>query len=235
MLRGAVAAALRGLTATTVGIPSKSSFLQTARNYARLVRKKKQEIPSHLDDLPPTMLMKSYANVPIIDKVDDVVKRMLSLEMASQRERTEIKKEQLAEKVRKSPDDNCSLEVKVAYLTVKIRTLQEHLQKHPKDKKNKTRMMMAIDQQNMLLKYLRNREYDVFENTCKQLDIQYTLPPQYRRRATRRWVVKKAFCIKVFKEVKKQKALMKLKQRQESTKAAKDQKDQAPPNAGTPV
>lgn len=28
------------------------------------------EIPSHLDDLPPTMIRKDYANVPIIDRYD---------------------------------------------------------------------------------------------------------------------------------------------------------------------
>lgn len=28
------------------------------------------DIPSHLDDLPPTMLKKDYANVPIINRYD---------------------------------------------------------------------------------------------------------------------------------------------------------------------
>ncbi|KAL8220370.1 UNVERIFIED_CONTAM: hypothetical protein K2H54_044340, partial [Gekko kuhli] len=198
MLRSTAMVLLRGWNATAsmtaAGIPSKSSLLQTARGYPRGVRKRKPEIDSHFDDLPPTILMKRYAKVPVIDKVDDVVKRMLSLEMASQKEKLKIKKEQLAEKVRRSPNDCCSLEVQIAYLTARIRTLQEHLQRHPKDKENRRKMMMVIDRRNLLLKALRNREYDVFVNTCKQLNIEYTFPPLYCRRATRRWLVKKDLC-----------------------------------------
>ncbi|XP_060114177.1 small ribosomal subunit protein uS15m [Heteronotia binoei] len=236
MLRGLTTALLRGWNATTAmtaaGIPSKCPLFQTARGYPRAVRKRKPEISSHLDDLPPTMLMKKYAKVPDIDKVDEVVKRMLSLEMASKREKVKIKKEQLADKVRRSPNDCGSLEVQIAYLTARIRALQEHLQKHHKDKENRRQMMMVIDRRKLLLKTLRKREYDVFENTCKQLDIEYTFPLPYCRRATRRWVVKKALCIRVFEEVKKQKALEKLKQREVRARAAKDQAVQ---KEGTPV
>ncbi|XP_030394990.1 28S ribosomal protein S15, mitochondrial isoform X2 [Gopherus evgoodei] len=173
-----------------------SPLVQTARGYARPVKKRKQVLPSHLDDLPPTMLKKDYANVPIIDKVDDVVKRLLSLEMASQREKVKIKTQQLIEKVRRSPSDNGSFEVQTAILTAKIQTHQEHLQMHPKDKSNRRRMLMAIDRRKKLLKYLRRTRCETFEHTCKQLGIQYTLPPPYCRRMTRRWAAKKAFCLK---------------------------------------
>lgn len=57
---------------------------------------------------------------------------------------------------------------------------------------------MAIDRRKKLLKNLRLVRYDAFEKVCEQLGITYTFPPEYYRRATRRWVVKKAFCIKVF-------------------------------------
>lgn len=59
-------------------------------------------------------------------------------------------------------------------------------------------MLMAMDRRKKLLAYLRRVRYDAFENTCKQLNIQYALPPAYSRRVTKRWVVKKAFCIKVW-------------------------------------
>ncbi|NXY51309.1 RT15 protein, partial [Ceuthmochares aereus] len=192
-----------------------SPFIQTARCYARPVRRKIKDIPSHLDDLPPTMLKKGYANVPIINSVDDVVKRLLSLEMASQKEKVKIKTQQLVEKVRRSPSDNGSFEVQVAMLTAKIRTYEEHLQKHPKDKSNRRRMLMDIDRRKKLLSYLRRVRFDTFENTCKQLNIQYTLPPAYSRRITKRWRVKKAFCLKVFEEVRKLKAEERLKERKE--------------------
>uniref|UniRef100_A0A663MUA3 Small ribosomal subunit protein uS15m n=2 Tax=Athene cunicularia TaxID=194338 RepID=A0A663MUA3_ATHCN len=181
------------------------------------------DIPSHLDDLPPTMLKKEYTSVPVVNSVDDVVKRLLSLEMASQKEKMKIKTQQLVEKVRRSPNDNGSSEVQVAVLTAKIRTYEEHLQKHPKDKSNRRRMLMAMDRRKKLLTYLRRVRYDIFEHTCKQLNIQYTLPPPYNRRRTKRWLVKKAFCIKVFQEVQKLKALQRLKERRDQqARAAKE-------------
>uniref|UniRef100_A0A4W3IV21 Small ribosomal subunit protein uS15m n=1 Tax=Callorhinchus milii TaxID=7868 RepID=A0A4W3IV21_CALMI len=84
----------------------------------------------------------------------------------------------------------------VAILTAKIRNYQEHLHKHTKDKANKRYMLLAIDQRKKLLKYLRRTRYELFENVCTQLDIQYTFPPKYYRKVTRRWVAKKALCIR---------------------------------------
>ncbi|XP_032854645.1 28S ribosomal protein S15, mitochondrial isoform X2 [Tyto alba] len=183
------------------------------------------------------MLKKDYADVPGINSVDDVVKRLLSLEMASQKEKMKIKIQQLVEKVRRSPDDNGSFEVQVAVLTAKIRTYEEHLQKHPKDKSNRRRMLMDIDRRKKLLAYLRRVRYDIFENTCKQLDITYTLPPPYCRRITKRWLVKKALCVKVFQEVQKLKAPEKLKQRREwqARMRAAREKEAAAQCEGTPV
>uniref|UniRef100_A0A8C3PMA4 Small ribosomal subunit protein uS15m n=1 Tax=Calidris pygmaea TaxID=425635 RepID=A0A8C3PMA4_9CHAR len=212
-----------------------SPLIQTARCYARPVRRKRKDIPSHLDDLPPTMLKKDYANVPIINSVDDVVRRLLSLEMASQKEKMKIKTQQLVEKVRRSPNDNGSFEVQVAILTAKIRSYEEHLQRHPKDKSNRRRMLMDIDRRKKLLAYLRRVHYDTFENTCKQLDIQYSLPPPYTRRVTKRWLVKKAFCLKVFQEVRKLKAPERLKQRKEWQARARAAREKAAQCEGTPV
>lgn len=56
---------------------------------------------------------------------------------------------------------------------------------------------MAIDRRTKLLKNLRLVRHDAFEKVCEQLGITYTFPPEYYRRATRRWLAKKAFCIKV--------------------------------------
>lgn len=196
-----------------------------------------KDIPSHLDDLPPTMLKKGYTDVPIVNSVDDVVKRLLSLEMASQKEKMKVKTQQLVEKVRRSPNDNGSFEVQVAKLTAKIRTYEEHLQTHPKDKSNRRQMLMDIDRRKKLLGYLRRARYDAFENTCKQLNIEYSLPPPYFRRITKRWLVKKAFCQKVFQEVRKLKAPERLKQRQEwqaRARAAREKEAQAQ-QEGTPV
>lgn len=58
-------------------------------------------------------------------------------------------------------------------------------------------MLMAVDKRKKLLKKLRLVQYDAFEQVCEQLGITYTFPPEYYRRVTRRWLAKKAFCIKV--------------------------------------
>ncbi|NWV20138.1 RT15 protein, partial [Origma solitaria] len=189
------------------------------------------DIPSHLDDLPPTLLKKDYANLPIMNSVDDVVKRLLSLEMASQREKLKVKTQQMVEKVRRSPKDNGSFETlffTVAILTARIRTLEEHLQRHPKDKSNRRCMLMELDRRRKLLGYLRRVNYSTFENTCKQLNIQYSFPQPYIRRITKRWLVKKALCIKVFQEKRKLKAAERLKQRREwqaRARAAREQQE----------
>ncbi|KAJ8405075.1 hypothetical protein AAFF_G00329960 [Aldrovandia affinis] len=173
---------------------------------ARATRIKKVESPSQLDDLPLTMLKQEYAAVPLAQTTDDVIRRLLTLELASHKEKLHLKREQLVSKVRMDEADRGSTAVKVAILTARIRNYQEHLQKHPKDKANKRRMLMCIDRRKKLLKYLRRRRYDVFENVCSQLGITYTFPPEYYRRATRRWLAKKALCIKVFKAVQQRKA-----------------------------
>ncbi|NWS91259.1 RT15 protein, partial [Toxostoma redivivum] len=207
-----------------------SPVLQAARGYAKAVTKKKKDTSSHLDDLPPTMLKKDYAKLPIMNSVDDVVKRVLSLEMASQKEKMKVKTQQLVEKVRRSPNDNGSFEVqgKLKKERVLIRTLEEHLQKHPKDKKNRRFLLMDLDRRRKMLGYLRRVNYSTFENTCKELDIQYSPPQPYTRRVTKRWLVKKALCIKVFQEKQKLKAAERLKQRREwqaRARAAREQQE----------
>ncbi|XP_022045453.1 28S ribosomal protein S15, mitochondrial [Acanthochromis polyacanthus] len=184
------------------------------RHYARVAKKRKTGPESHLSDLAPTMLKMDYAAVPLAQTTDDLVKRILSLELASHSDKLQIKKEQLIAKVQRDEHDRSSVEVQVAILTARIRNYQEHLLKHHKDKANKRRMLMSIDRRKKLLKNLRLVNYDAFEKVCEQLGITYTFPPEYYRRETRRWKAKKEFCIKVFKAVQKQKAEQRLKMKQ---------------------
>lgn len=199
---------------TLTGICKRDEILlnQPVRQYARPSRKK-QELPSQLQDLHPSTLKHEYASVPLAQSVDDVVKKLLTLELANQSEKLRLKEEQLIAKVQRDENDRSSTEVKVAILTARIRNLQEHLHKHPKDKANKRRMLMAIDRRKKKLKVLRRTRYDSFEKVCQELGITYTFPPEYYRRVTRRWLAKKAFCNKVFQEVQKQKAEQRENQR----------------------
>ncbi|XP_046704109.1 28S ribosomal protein S15, mitochondrial [Silurus meridionalis] len=205
--------------------------IQPVRQYARAVQKK-PEFQSQLQDLPSSVLKLEYASVPLAHAVDGVVKKLLSLELASHSERLRLKQEQLIAKVQRHENDRNSTEVGVAVLTARIRNFQEHLQKHPKDKANKRWMLMSIDRRKKLLKYLRSSRYDAFEKVCTELGITYTFPPEYYRRATRRWLAKKALCIKVFKEVQKQKEE---KRHALDQKKAKSASSSSTETEGTPV
>ncbi|KAB0377113.1 hypothetical protein FD755_011557 [Muntiacus reevesi] len=66
---------------------------------------------SQEDDLSLPMLPKDYQNVPGLE-IDDVVKRLLSLEMANKKEMLKIKKEQLMSKVVENLKDTSSLEAR---------------------------------------------------------------------------------------------------------------------------
>ncbi|XP_049473452.1 28S ribosomal protein S15, mitochondrial [Panthera uncia] len=194
------------------GLPSPPGgvILPAVRGYA--IQKPVQR--SQEDDPPPSTLLKDYQNIPGIEKFDDVVRRLLSLEMASQKEKLKVKQEQLMKKIVANPEDTSSLEARIVALTVKIRNYEEHMQKHRKDKTHKRYLLMSIDQRNKMLKNLRKTNYSVFEKTCKELGIEYTFPPPYHRKAHHRWATKKALCIRVFQEVQK------LKKQKRALKAA---------------
>ncbi|XP_056413120.1 28S ribosomal protein S15, mitochondrial [Hyla sarda] len=183
----------------TRSLAARTSLLHVSRTYATV---KSHGEPSQLDDLPPTMFKKEYLGIKSTEGVDDVVKRLLSLDMASQSDKLKIKIQQLVDKVRRSPDDTTSTEVHIAALTARIENFREHIRNHPKDKANKRRMLMSIDRRKKMLKFLRRTRYDTFEHVCTQLGIEYTFPPEYYRRVTKRWKAKKAFCLQVFKAKK---------------------------------
>uniref|UniRef100_A0A7N9CCA1 Uncharacterized protein n=1 Tax=Macaca fascicularis TaxID=9541 RepID=A0A7N9CCA1_MACFA len=90
----------------------RSLLLQAARGY--VIQKPAQ--PGQDDDPPPSTLLKDYQNVPGIEKVDDVVKRLLSLEMANKTEMLKMKQEQLMKKIDANPEDTRSLEARIVVL-----------------------------------------------------------------------------------------------------------------------
>uniref|UniRef100_A0A2K5WKZ6 Uncharacterized protein n=1 Tax=Macaca fascicularis TaxID=9541 RepID=A0A2K5WKZ6_MACFA len=90
------------------GLQPRSLLLQAARGY--VIQNPAQ--PGQNDDPPPSTLLKDYQNVPGIEKVDDVVKRLLSLEMANKKEMLKMKREQLMKKIDANPEDTRSLEAR---------------------------------------------------------------------------------------------------------------------------
>ncbi|KAL6038933.1 hypothetical protein STEG23_010022 [Scotinomys teguina] len=162
--------------------------------------------PKQDDEPPPSTLIKEYKNIiPRMEKVDDVVKRILSLEMANKKEKLKIKQEEWMNKIAENPEDSRTLEAQIVALTVKIRTYEEHMQKHRKDKAHKRHLLMSIDRRKKMLKLLRQTNYEVFEKACRELGVEYTLPPLHFQKVHRRFLAKKALCTRVFQEVQKRK------------------------------
>nr|XP_034359859.1 28S ribosomal protein S15, mitochondrial isoform X2 [Arvicanthis niloticus] len=160
--------------------------------------------PKQDNEPPSSTFIKEYKNIiPNMEKVDDVVKRILSLEMANSKEKLKIKQEQLMNKIAENPEDSRTLEARITALTVRIRNYEEHLQKHRKDKAHKRHLQISIDKRKKLLKMLRQTNYDVFEKTCKELGVEYTVPPLHFQKVHRRFLAKKALCIQVYQEVQK--------------------------------
>uniref|UniRef100_A0A8C8XM95 Mitochondrial ribosomal protein S15 n=1 Tax=Panthera leo TaxID=9689 RepID=A0A8C8XM95_PANLE len=93
------------------GLPSPPGgvILPAVRGYA--IQKPVQR--SQEDDPSPSTLLKDYQNIPGIEKFDDVVRRLLSLEMASQKEKLKVKQEQLMKKIVANPEDTSSLEARI--------------------------------------------------------------------------------------------------------------------------
>lgn len=56
---------------------------------------------------------------------------------------------------------------------------------------------MSIDRRNKMLKLLRQTNYEVFEKACKELGVEYTIPPLHAQKVHRRILAKKALCIRV--------------------------------------
>ncbi|KAH0503250.1 28S ribosomal protein S15, mitochondrial [Microtus ochrogaster] len=125
------------------------------------------------------------------------------------------------------PSARCGLQTPIVALTVRIRSYEEHMQKHRKDKAHKRHLLMSIDRRNKMLKLLRQTNYEVFEKACKELGVEYTIPPLHAQKVHRRILAKKALCIRVFQEVQKLKKQRKALK--DAAAAAKKQRNQEVP------
>lgn len=132
------------------GLPSppRGVTLPAVRRYAT----QKPVQPSQEDDLTPSTLLKDYQNILGTEKFDEVIRRLLSLEMANQKEKLKVKQEQLMKKIVANPEDTSFLEAWIVALTVKIRDYEEHVQKYQKDKMHRCYLLMSIDQRSKVLK-----------------------------------------------------------------------------------
>ncbi|NJN14457.1 MAG: 30S ribosomal protein S15 [Planctomycetes bacterium] len=84
---------------------------------------------------------------------------------------TQDKKQEVIGEYKTHPNDTGSPEVQVAVLTERIRHLTEHLKLHMKDHASRRGLLMMVGQRARLLRYLKNMNWDRYQNLIQRLGI----------------------------------------------------------------
>jgi small subunit ribosomal protein S15 len=67
--------------------------------------------------------------------------------------------------------DTGSVEIQTAILTKEIKSLLNHLKKHPKDLHSKKGLLQMVDKRRKLLKYLENKSPKRYNKLVKKLGL----------------------------------------------------------------
>ena len=81
------------------------------------------------------------------------------------------KKQEVTKEFGKDEKDVGSVEVQVAFLTERIRSLESHFQLHKKDNHSRRGLIKMVGTRRKLLKYLMRRDYDKYQNLINELGI----------------------------------------------------------------
>lgn len=78
---------------------------------------------------------------------------------------------QIVKTFQKSTNDTGSSEVQIALLTARITYLTEHLKTHKHDFHTRYGLTNLVSQRRRLMKYLKNKDIQAYQNLIKELDI----------------------------------------------------------------
>lgn len=81
------------------------------------------------------------------------------------------KKQEIVAQFGKDANDTGSPEVQVAILTARIRELQEHFDKHPKDHHSRRGLLKMVGQRRGLLAYLRKIDIERYRSLIERLGL----------------------------------------------------------------
>ncbi len=84
---------------------------------------------------------------------------------------TKEAKQGLVESFGKNDQDTGSAEVQIAIFSERIKTLTEHLQRHPKDHSTRRGLLKLVGKRRRLLNYLMNRDINRYRAVIEQLGI----------------------------------------------------------------
>lgn len=118
-----------------------------------------------------------YKGSKELENADEIVKKLFTLEYQPKYKATLVAMREMVEKVRRHPQDCGSMEVKIAKMTVLIRSMQKTMEEFPRNRRMKVRLKEMIDRRKKFLKYLRTWDYKRFEWLLEKLDLVYKPPP----------------------------------------------------------
>uniref|UniRef100_A0A8D8NMC3 Small ribosomal subunit protein uS15m n=1 Tax=Culex pipiens TaxID=7175 RepID=A0A8D8NMC3_CULPI len=131
-------------------------------------------------------LMKDFRQSNELDSADDSVKNLFTLEHNRRREMLEVFKDEMVKRVQRHELDYGSIEAKLGLMTAQIRSLQEVMEKFPRQSAAKVHLKELIDKRKRFLRYLRRWDYRRFEYILEKLDLVYKPYP-----AEFHWITRK--------------------------------------------
>ncbi|XP_038059002.1 28S ribosomal protein S15, mitochondrial-like [Patiria miniata] len=170
---------------------------------SKFARRVKKETFDRYLGLDPSRLQHGFEEVTELQDADESVKRIFSLEFAKG---SEIRKVLEADTLGQVGVDQAEigftnfLVTNIAKLTAAIRNLAPHMERFPRDKSNKRQLMMMIDRRRKFIKILLRRNFDLANELLDKLNLEYTPPPRYNRRVTRRALEKKTLVQQAIQE-----------------------------------
>uniref|UniRef100_A0A182LS38 Small ribosomal subunit protein uS15m n=1 Tax=Anopheles culicifacies TaxID=139723 RepID=A0A182LS38_9DIPT len=149
----------------------------------------KPEKSGDLQALPKfagTELMKDYRESKELETANEHVRNLFTLEHNRRREMVENFKEAMVRKVYRHDLDYGSMEAKLGLMTARIRSLQEYMEKYPRQSVVKVQLKELIDKRKRFLRYLRRWDYRRFEYVLEKLDLVYKPYPTHFHWITRK-------------------------------------------------
>ncbi|XP_058123767.1 small ribosomal subunit protein uS15m [Anopheles ziemanni] len=149
----------------------------------------KPEKSGDLQALPQyagTELMKDFRDSKELETANEHVRNLFTLEHNRRKEMVENFKEDMVRRVYRHELDYGSMEAKLGLMTARIRSLQEYMEKFPRQSVVKVQLKELIDKRKRYLRYLRRWDYRRFEYVLEKLDLVYKPYPTHFHWITRK-------------------------------------------------
>uniref|UniRef100_A0A182QMJ2 Small ribosomal subunit protein uS15m n=1 Tax=Anopheles farauti TaxID=69004 RepID=A0A182QMJ2_9DIPT len=131
-------------------------------------------------------LLKDYRESKELETANEHVRNLFTLENNRRREMVENFKEHMVRRVYRHELDYGSMEAKLGLMTARIRSLQEYIEKFPRQSVVKVQLKELIDKRKRFLRYLRRWDYRRFEYILEKLDLVYKPYPTHFHWITRK-------------------------------------------------